>query len=121
LARRFRATYTRYADDLTFSFAADDAAAVRAVIFTTSKVVRANGYVLHKRRKLRIWRASRRQTVTGLVVNRAVNLPRERRRWLRAVEHRLATGGQATLTPAQLKGWRALQSMVQRQSQTARP
>ena len=117
LARRFGAAYTRYADDLTFSFAKDDTAAVRAVIRTTETIVRSAGYVLHKRRKLRVSRAYRRQPVTGLVVNEAANLPRERRRWLRAVEHRLATGRQASLTPAQLKGWRALQGMVERQSQ----
>ena len=113
LAKRFGATYTRYADDMTFSFEKEDTATVRSVIRATGKIARAAGYTLHKRRKLRVWRAHRRQTVTGLVVNHAVNLPRERRRWLRAVEHRLATGGQASLTAERLKGWRALQHMVE--------
>ena len=57
-----------------------------------------------------------RQLVTGLVVNDKVNLPRKRRRWLRAVEHRLKTGKPATLTPQQLAGWRALAAMVRSQS-----
>jgi len=50
------------------------------------------------------------------VVNARVNLPRKTRRWLRAVEHRLATGRAATLTPAQLAGWRAFREMIARQS-----
>ena len=37
------------------------------------------------------------------------------RRWLRAVAHRLRTGGPATLTPAQLEGWRGLAAMIEKQ------
>ena len=59
-----------------------------------------------------------RQLVTGLVVNQKVNLPRSTRRRLRAIEHHLKTGKPATLTPQQLSGWRALQSMVATQSES---
>ena len=45
--------------------------------------------------------------MTGLVFNDRPDLPRETRRWLRAVEHRLRTTGRATLAPAQLAGWKA--------------
>jgi RNA-directed DNA polymerase len=67
-----------------------------------------------------------------LVVNERVNLPRETRRWLRAVEHRTRLYKEAkaaplgsldyrhqkspTLSESQLEGWRALRSMVARQS-----
>jgi RNA-directed DNA polymerase len=116
IARRYGASYTRYADDLAFSFGADEPETIRAVIRATKDVVRYEGYRLHQRRKLHIRRRWDRQVVTGLVVNEGVNLPRETRRWLRAVEHRAANGGEATLSPAQLQGWRSLQQMVATQT-----
>ena len=51
--------------------------------------------------------------VTGLVVNERVALPRGRRRWLRAVEHRIYSGRDASLTRGQLAGWQAFESMVE--------
>jgi RNA-directed DNA polymerase len=114
-----RATYTRYADDLTFSFPSDDPKAVRYLIHWTKAIVASEGYVLHRRKKLYIRRRHDRQQVTGLVVNEHVNLPRTVRRWLRAVEHHVADGRPATLTAAQLAGWRALRRMVAQNGGTA--
>jgi hypothetical protein len=111
-----RAVYTRYADDLTFSFPAADAETIHKTIFFAKRIVRAEGYELHVKKKLHIRRSHDRQVVTGLVVNARVNLPREVRRRLRAVEHHLRTGRPASLTPVQLSGWRALQAMVAQQS-----
>jgi retron-type reverse transcriptase len=116
LARKLAAIYTRYADDLTFSFATDDPAAIHAAIRSAKLIVEAEGYRLHQRKKLRIRRRHGRQLVTGLVVNERVNLPREVRRRLRAVKHRLANGRESTLTPAQLAGWGALQAMIATQA-----
>ncbi|HEV3446044.1 MAG TPA: reverse transcriptase family protein [Gemmataceae bacterium] len=110
-----RATYTRYADDLTLSFATDDPKLIRNLIIQVKYLVGSEGYQLHLHKKLQIRRRHDRQLVTGLVVNESVNLPRARRRWLRAVEHRLARGQEATLTPAQVAAWRALAAMVARQ------
>jgi retron-type reverse transcriptase len=109
------ATYTRYADDLTFSFPIDDPRLVRYVIRVTRQIVGSEGYELHLHKKLRISRRHDRQRVTGLVVNERVNLPRSTRRLLRAVEHRAATGGSPTLTAEQRAGWRALERMIERQ------
>jgi RNA-directed DNA polymerase len=119
LARRFDAAYTRYADDMTFSFATDDRNAIGAVLGMTKYIAQEEGYRLHMRKKLRIRRRSSCQLVTGLVVNESVRLPRRTRRWLRAVEHRAATGGQPTLSPEQLAGWRSLLSMIAKQSQAS--
>jgi RNA-directed DNA polymerase len=116
LARKYRATYTRYADDLTFSFTTDEPSRARVVIRATKAILAKMGYQLHQRKKLSIRRRHAQQLVTGLVVNERINLPRETRRWLRAVEHHIAAGRQATLTPAQLEGWRALRSMIEKQS-----
>ncbi|MCS5631301.1 MAG: hypothetical protein NZ744_10770, partial [Pirellulaceae bacterium] len=60
----------------------------------------------------RIIRQHRQQLVTGLVVNERVNLPRNTRRWLRSVKHRMETGGEATLTNSEFRGWLSLLKMV---------
>lgn len=114
LARKYGADYTRYADDMTFSFASGGHEQLAPFIRTAKKILREEGYELHTRKKLQIRRRHQRQTVTGLVVNDHVALPRATRRWLRAVEHRASQGGETTLTPVQLEGWRALRKMVER-------
>jgi retron-type reverse transcriptase len=103
--------YTRYADDITFSFPEDYPRHVRGIIQQARRILKVKGYKVHGR-KLRILRQHQRQLVTGLVVNDGVRLPRERRRWLRAVEHRYRTNRQATISPMQLHGWRALAAMI---------
>lgn len=160
IAAKLGGIYTRYADDVTISFADDGGGdleggerfvrdrrtgkRMRASATTTlsnriyfmqlflRKVVEEEGYRLHGRKKQSVRRRHQCQQVTGLVVNRQVNLPRRVRRWLRAVEHRARSQRtfslnssqpldyrprkKPTLTPAQLEGWRALQSMVARQA-----
>jgi RNA-directed DNA polymerase len=113
LAEALGARYTRYADDLTFSFERDDHAALTDLLGATRRIARAHGYRLHVERKLQIRRPHHRQSVTGLVVNERVALPRRRRRWLRAVEHRIYSGREASLTREQLTGWQAFESMVE--------
>ncbi|MEO0475233.1 MAG: hypothetical protein AAF085_04565, partial [Planctomycetota bacterium] len=80
------------------------------------RVCRRHGYTVHTKKKLRIVRRHQQQRVTGLVVNDKVNLPREKRRWLRAVEHRMKTTGRASLTEKELAGWKALQQMIEQQA-----
>lgn len=118
LALSFGAVYTRYADDLTFSFKEDLRRNVGSLILYVQQVVEEFGYKLHTKKKLRISRQHQRMVVTGLVVNERVQLPRETRRKLRAVRHHLNTGRPATMTPAQLAGWDALASMVDQQAKT---
>ncbi len=119
LARASGAAYTRYADDMTFSFDADERENIVSVIRTAKKILGEEGYRLHTNRKLRVLRRHARQTVAGLVVNDGVRLPRPTRRWLRAVEHRASHSRETTLTPAQLEGWRALARMVNEQSKVS--
>jgi len=116
LAYRFGARYSRYADDITFSFEKDDPKAVSFVMALARLILHdEGGYRVHRRRKCYVRRRYQQQRVTGLVVNETVQLPRRTRRWLRAVEHHLATGRDATLTPVQLAGWHALRDMIARQ------
>jgi RNA-directed DNA polymerase len=125
LARSQSAVYTRYADDMTFSWTIPDnlktpvnqkrlADMVRKTIGDIKGLVRDYGYKLHHAPKLRVAREHQRMQVTGLVVNEKLALPRKTRRWLRAVEHHRQTGQPATLSDAQWQGWQALVAMVER-------
>lgn len=113
---KHKGTYTRYADDITVSYPEDWPRYVRGTVQKVRRVCRRHGYTVHTRKKLRIVRQHQQQRVTGLVVNDKVNLPREKRRWLRAVEHRHRVGGRASLTEEQLAGWKALQQMIAQQA-----
>jgi len=115
LAEQHGAAYTRYADDITFSFQRDDRAEIRMLLTLTRQILRDYGYRLHAGRKRRIMRQHQRQEVTGLVVNRTVQLTRRTRRWLRAVKHRAESGAEPTLTAGQLRGWLALEHMIVKQ------
>ena len=105
------AVYTRYADDITFSFAKYSRYNIHNLLIATGKILRPYGYRLNNKKK-RIIRQHRQQLVTGLVVNERVNLPRKTRRWLRSVKHRMETGGEATLTNSEFRGWLSLLKMV---------
>jgi RNA-directed DNA polymerase len=136
LAAARGAVYSRYADDMTLSWSGERAGDVRRMnpktlaeihrparfndlIHAVKAIVEDEGYRLHTKKKLRIARRHDRQVVTGLVVNEKVNLPRKTRRWLRAVEHHVRMNRPATLSAEQVGGWRALQAMIDRQSQEA--
>jgi RNA-directed DNA polymerase len=116
LAEAFSASYTRYADDITYSLPQDNPTTVRSLVHFTAIIVREEGYRVHERSKLHVRRRGDCQVVTGLVVNDRVNLPRKTRRWLRAVEHHQKTGRKLSITADQLAGWRSLQSMIAWQS-----
>lgn len=113
-AEKRGARYSRYADDLAFSFASDDAGEVRALIGTVQWILWKNGYRVNGKKRIRILRRHQRQIVTGLVINDGVHLPREKRRKLRAIEHWLRMGEKSSMTQKQVEGWRALEAMVER-------
>jgi RNA-directed DNA polymerase len=85
LAAKLGCRYTRYADDLTFSFhrtsggSADASAAapVGALIRAVTRIVAAEGFAI-KVKKTRVMRSGARQRVTGLVVNAAPGRPAAR-------------------------------------------
>lgn len=115
LAKHHGGTYTRYADDLTFSFQTRKELPKKqtgSFLKLVSNIVKENGYSMHGKEKLRVMTYARCQTVTGLVVNQKVDLPRRTRKWLRAVEHHRATGKPVTLSDEQLNGWRSLRQMI---------
>ena len=118
IAQKFGLTYTRYADDLTFS--GDDAAhgpLVGKLLWQVRRVVGDEGFVVHPR-KTQIMRKGARREVTGIVVNEKPNLPRKKLRQFRAVLHQIEqhgpdgkTWGNGPLFPA-LHGYAAHIAMV---------
>ena len=77
--------YTRYADDLTFSFA-EDTIQVGRFRWWVDQVCHQEGFHV-KQSKFRVIRNSQRQQVTGIVVNDSLHIPRRQRRKLRAILH----------------------------------
>ena len=103
LARSLGLRYTRYADDLTFSWHEDPYAPVGKLTDAVARIVEDEGFAINQK-KTRVMRAGRRQKVTGLVVNqtgptaegatapRPARVPRKTVRRLRAAIHNREQG-----------------------------
>jgi hypothetical protein len=127
LARRLGFTYTRYADDLTFSWRKASqpkarrvqGAPVAVLCARVEEILKAEGFTLHPA-KTRVARKGNRQRVTGLVVNEApegtpgARVPRDVVRRLRAAIHNREQGkpGRDGESLAQLKGMAAFIHMT---------
>lgn len=94
LGRSLGFTYTRYADDLTFSASGAAAEKVGALLKYVGEIVAAEGFTVHPD-KTRVMRRGRHQEVTGLTVNERVAVPRETLRRFRALLHALDRHGPA--------------------------
>jgi RNA-directed DNA polymerase len=88
LARKHGFAYTRYADDLAFS--GNDKTKITRLLKLVPTIVAAEGFSVNAG-KTRIMRAGQRQSVTGVIVNKAMGLSRQERRKLRAALHRQKT------------------------------
>lgn len=82
-------TYSRYADDLTFSanYQINDDVQLDIIC-----LIHKNGFRVNEK-KCRITSANRRQTVTGLTVNEKVNIDRKMLKKIRAMLHDATTNG----------------------------
>lgn len=109
LAKRYGCNYTRFADDITFSTNKADFPEQLAKIATgtmhgwvlgekISVTVAKAGFVENPK-KTRLQYCRNRQEVTGLVVNKRVNVTREYRKTVRAMLNRLVTTGKFELPP----------------------
>jgi RNA-directed DNA polymerase len=115
LARKLGVRYTRYADDLTFSWHGGTHGPVGKLVDAVRRIAADEGFAVHEK-KTRIMRAGRRQKVTGLVVNRTakdsaapvVRVPRTLVRQLRAAIHNRENGrpGRGESLDV-LRGWAA--------------
>jgi RNA-directed DNA polymerase len=96
LARRYKARYTRYADDITFSVGRGEFPTQLANILINEgrteiqlgralrSTIENNGFRINEA-KTRVQKQNQRQVVTGLVTNAKVNVPREYIRNARAM------------------------------------
>lgn len=92
IATKLGWTYTRYADDLTFSADGETAEKIGYVLARIRHIAQDEGFAVNEK-KTRVQRPNTAQTVTGLVVNQHVAVPRDVVRRLRAILHRAATEG----------------------------
>jgi hypothetical protein len=106
LARSLSATYSRYADDLTFSggtLLLSRASDVRA---TAGTIAREEGFTVNERKSAVMTRAGR-QRVCGIVVNAHPNVAREDYDRLKAILHNAALRGPAVENRAGVGDFRA--------------
>ena len=103
VAARQGCTYSRYADDLTFSTnlpefpdciarPSDDSGLVWEAGREIASIIERSGFLINPAKTRMQFRDSR-QEVTGLVVNKRVNVRFEYRHTLRSMVHRLTTTG----------------------------
>lgn len=102
LAAEYNLTYSRYADDLTFSGVER---IPRGFLLRLEFILRGYEFRLNTK-KTRFSGPGQARYVTGLVVNEKVHPDRKLRRKLRAMFHRAETDPtQVRQTPQQLLGW----------------
>ncbi|MBK9261018.1 MAG: RNA-directed DNA polymerase [Polyangiaceae bacterium] len=116
LAKKASANYTRYADDLTFSFR-DPPDRLGRFLWWVNAILQQEGFTENVKKR-RIMRKGNRMAVTGLVVNDKVGIPREDRRRFKAILNNCRHHGvesQARGKPdfaAWLRGYAAYARMV---------
>jgi hypothetical protein len=92
LASDAGANYTRYADDLTFSFKEPPSRGIGRFVWWVGQICGQEGF-FENVKKRRILRPSGQQRVTGVVVNERMSVPREARRRFRSVLDHCRRGG----------------------------
>ncbi|HRC58948.1 MAG TPA: reverse transcriptase family protein, partial [Kofleriaceae bacterium] len=118
LAARYGATYTRYADDLTFSFPQPPQFAIGRFLWWVDGICQQEGFLEHPAKR-KLLRKKTQQRVTGLVTNQEVHVPRADRRRFRALLHNCKKHGVASQAKgrddfaAYLAGYAAYVQMVQ--------
>lgn len=94
LTKKLGFTYTRYADDLTFSAGPGLREKIGYLLARVRHIAADEGFALNPK-KTRVQRPESRQSVTGLVVNATPAVPRDVVRRLRAILHKAKTEGLA--------------------------
>ena len=95
LAKKLGGDYTRYADDLTFSFHNLPGKGVGRFRWWVNQICHQEGFFVRED-KFRVIRSSQQQRVTGIVVNEQLSIPRRDRRRFRAIVHNCEKHGVAS-------------------------
>ncbi|MGF1728516.1 reverse transcriptase family protein [Photobacterium kasasachensis] len=90
MADKLGFTYTRYADDLTFS--ANETDKVQSLLWRCRQIVSDEGFELHPN-KTRVMRRHQKQEVTGVVVNDGLSVDRKTLKRFRAVIRQIELDG----------------------------
>lgn len=106
LAAKYDFTYTRYADDLSFSTSANNDKQIARLLFFLEKIIASEGLTINTE-KTTIMRKGRQQRVTGIVVNEKLNIPREDMRRFRALLHNISVNGWKN------QKWKGTQALAQ--------
>ncbi len=94
IAKKLDWTYTRYADDLTFS-SKTKSERIGYLLARIRHITGDEGFSINEK-KTRVLKPAARQSVTGIVVNQHASTPRKLRRQLRAILHNSAKSGLAS-------------------------
>lgn len=92
LAKKFGYTYTRYADDLTFSASGEATLQLKRFLAHIRQVIADEDFKLHPD-KLRIMRKGARKEVTGIVVNKKPAIKRDVYRRFKALVYQVEKDG----------------------------
>ena len=92
IGRKLGFTYTRYADDMTFSGPESSRRNLQKLLWQTKAVIRNEDFNIHPA-KTRIMSKGNRQEVTGVVVNEKAGIPRKKIRAFRALLHQIEKDG----------------------------
>ncbi len=106
LAAKLGWTYSRYADDLTFS-ASGEPAKLSGYLLARLRHIAEDEHFVVNEKKTRLQRPNTAQTVTGIVVNQRPNVPRRTLRRLRAILHHAKKEGLPAQNHAQLPNFEA--------------
>jgi len=106
LAKTLSATYSRYADDLVFSGERTLLSGAQRFHIQVAAIALEEGFRLNTR-KTRFMGAAQRQKITGLVVNRHPNIPRQDYDHLKAVLHNSLVHGATQQNRGELPDFRA--------------
>lgn len=97
IANKWGFTYTRYADDLSFSCDYEHLNFHQQLLWSVQEVVKSEGFTVHPE-KIHIMRKSSRQEVTGLIVNKQIGIDRKELHRFRALLQQIEKNGPAGKT-----------------------
>lgn len=101
-------SYTRYADDLTFSY---NATSLKSLLIYINTLISEYGYRIN-RRKTKIMPKHKRQIVTGIIVNEKINIPKNIKNLTRALKHVSKKQDLKNYSEEWLSGMNGYESMI---------